>query len=476
MDFVGRASILFGNSPALVMAGKSLSFRECNEKAVQIANLLYHEGFCSGDIVAILSPNSHELPLILLGLLKAGMIAAPLNYRFPEKLLNETLQNLQPKLLLCASDLQLPLTGFRTETISSFLEDAAQQALTKMVGDPDEMQRPVTIIHTSASSGRAKAAVHSFANHWYSALGSDKNLPFGPGDCWLLSLPLYHIGGYALLFRAFVSGASLAIGEPNESPRSSLRNFSLTHLSLVPTQLYRLLADTESCERLCKLKAVLLGGSPAPKSLIEDAISHHIPIYLSYGSTEMSSQIATTPSAVGSIQQNSGKVLPYREIRSAEDGELLVKGATLFLGYLTEHDIQPQTDKEGWFHTADIGTVSENGEVTVIGRKDNMFISAGENIHPEETEKALMMIDGVREALVVPLPDAEFGMRPAAFIQTCEENNPDDSTITLAMQALVGKLKSPTRYYRVEQWATLPGSQKLDRNWYKKLANNLNDN
>jgi O-succinylbenzoic acid--CoA ligase len=332
------------------------------------------------------------------------------------------------------------------------------------------MSRPVTIIHTSASSGKAKAAVHSFANHWYSALGSDENLPFGPGECWLLSLPLYHIGGYALLFRTFVSGAALAVGGLDESVATSLGNFPLTHLSLVPTQLYRLLADANTTARLSQLKAVLLGGSPAPKSLIEDAIRQNIPLYLSYGSTEMGSQIATTPRPIRCMQQNSGKVLPYREIRAAEDGELLVRGATLFQGYLSDEGIQLQTDSKGWFHTNDIGSVSDQGEVTVLGRKDNMFISGGENIHPEEIEKALMTIDGIREAIVVPVPDAEYGRRSAAFIQSLEKNTPDEESITLAMRSLAGTLKSPVRYVRIEEWVMLPGSQKIDRGWYRKLV------
>jgi O-succinylbenzoic acid--CoA ligase len=451
-----------------MMPEKTLSFRDCAERANRIASLLHREGLRAGDTVAIVSSNTPELPLILLGLLKAGMIAAPLNYRFPEELLRETLNNLQPKLVLTESGSHLSLPGYRTANITSILDDAAGLAVTGAVEPPEEMARPVTIIHTSASSGRAKAAVHSFANHWYSTLGSNENLPFGPGECWLLSLPLFHIGGYALLFRAFVSGASLAVGAPDESLATALENFPLTHLSLVPTQLHRLLALNESAGRLSRLKAVLLGGSPAPKSLIEDAVRQKIPLYLSYGSTEMSSQIATTPRPVSGVQQNSGRVLPYREIRSAEDGELLVKGATLFMGYLCDEGIQPQTDNEGWFHTADIGTVSEEGEVTVAGRKDNMFISAGENIHPEEIERALMMIDGISEALVVPVPDREYGQRPAAFIQTLGENTPDDSAITLVMHSMMGKLKSPLHYYRVEGWKTLPGSQKIDRRWYKK--------
>ena len=473
MDLPGRAVQLFGNSPALRMPEKTLSFEEYNNQAIQIASLLYQKGLRSGNIVAVVSPNSPELVLLLAGILKAGMIAAPLNNRFPEPLLNATLDKLRPQLVLSNVEKEFLLPGIKTETVASIIEKSIGCPVREDFEIPEPMERAVSIIHTSASTGVAKAAVHSLANHWYSALGSNENIPFGPGDCWLLSLPLYHIGGYAMLFRSLITGGAIAVGRLDDSIAFSMRTFPVTHLSLVPTQLYRLLADTKSTEQLRRLKAVLLGGSPAPKSLIDDAIRHNIPLYLSYGSTEMSTQIATSAEPISSMTQNSGRLLPYRELKSAVDGELLVKGPCLFKGYLRQGSIHPQTDSDGWFHTADIGIVENDGTVTVLGRKDNMFISSGENIHPEEIEKALMMIEGVQAAVVIPVPDREYGQRPAAFIQTNVENKPDDDTITHMMNTTVGKLKTPVCYYRVSEWSTLPGSQKIDRAWYRKRSEEL---
>ena len=473
MDLQGRAAQLFGNFTALRMPEINLSFEEYNNQSLQIANILKQQGLRRGDIVAVVSPNSPELVLLLAGVLKAGMIAAPLNNRFPEHLLNATLDNLQPQLVLSDTAKKFLLTGIKTETVASIIEKATSCPVREDFELPEPMERPVSIIHTSASTGMAKAAVHSLANHWYSALGSNENIPFGTGDCWLLSLPLYHIGGYAMLYRSLITGGAIAVGRPDDRIALSMQTFPVTHLSLVPTQLYRLLADTKSTEQLRRLKAVLLGGSPAPKSLIDDAILHNIPLYLSYGSTEMSTQIATSAGPISSLTQNSGRLLPFREIKCASDGELLVKGPCLFKGYLRQGVIQHQTDSDGWFHTADIGIVEKDGTVTVLGRKDNMFISGGENIHPEEIEKTLMMIDGIQVAVVVPVPDREYGHRPAAFIQTDLENKPDDDTITQMMNTIAGKLKTPVCYYRVNEWSTLPGSQKIDRAWYRMRGEKL---
>jgi len=479
MDIIARAAKRYGDTPALRMSDRALSFNECNTLAEAVASRLGSRGIGTGEIVAVVSPNTPEMIMLLLGLLKTGMIAAPLNYRFPEHLLGNTINKLQPHLIVTSGTIR-SLKGnitieelLYTDSSDSVLDSPTtvqSNNKAEMTENIKAMHQPVTIIHTSASSGEAKAAVHSFANHWYSALGSNENIPFGPGDCWLLSLPLYHIGGYSLLFRSLISGGSLAFGKPDKSLGQSLQNFPLTHLSVVPTQLYRLLADKKSAALLRTLKAVLLGGSAAPKSLIEEAVRQHIPLYLSYGSTEMSSQIATSTKPIQDVQENSGKLLPWREITASKEGELLVKGTCLFKGYLRAGTIEPQTDNDGWFHTSDIGTVTDDGTVTVAGRKDNMFIAGGENIHPEEIEKALMTIEGILEALVVPVDDDEYGKRPVAFIKTLEEKKPDDITLTTAMHSIAGKLKSPTCYCRVKEWTTLPGSQKIDRKWYKKLA------
>lgn len=469
MDLVGKAAALFGSLPALMTPEETITYEECDRKARNIASLLLKKGLKPGDIVAVVSPNTPEMALLLFGLLKAGLIAAPLNCRFPRKLTADTIEALRPKLLITESDKPISLPGIGTQSIRSLIEESGTCPVCDTVETPENPDRSVTIIHTSASTGSPKAAVHSFTNHWYNALGSNDNIPFSPGDCWLLSLPFYHIGGYAVIFRALVSGASMAMGNPGGNISETLKLFPITHLSLVPTQLYRLLDDPESEALLRGMKAILLGGSHAPESLLEKALRLRIPLYLSYGSTEMGSQIATTQGPVNDLRQDSGHVLPFREVSATQEGELLVRGECLFSGYLLGGAVRPQTDAEGWFHTADIGQVSDDGLVTVFGRKDNMFISGGENIHPEEIEKALTGIRGISEAVVVPVPDEEYGHRPAAFIKPFGNEAPDDGTLDRLMKALVGTLKAPVRYVRVEAWEVLPGSQKTDRDFYRGL-------
>src|SRR5918997_356866 len=152
---------------------------------------------------------------------------------------------------------------------------------------------PATIVFTSGSAGEAKAALHTFGNHYFSAVGSNANIALAPGDRWLHSLPIYHVGGLSILFRCLLAGAAIALPEPDAQLGRSISQRRASHVSLVSTQLSRLLGDGDA--DLSGLEAVLMGGGPIPPSLVEEALSRGLPLHTSYGLTEMASQVTTTP-------------------------------------------------------------------------------------------------------------------------------------------------------------------------------------
>ncbi|MBP9840868.1 MAG: AMP-binding protein [Simkaniaceae bacterium] len=237
-----------------------------------------------------------------------------------------------------------------------------------------------TCLFTSGSTGHPKIACHTLENHFYSAMGSNMHIPLSLGDKWLLTLPLYHISGIALLFRAFMAGITVVL------PGASLQP---THVSLVPTQLQKL-----SLQERSLFKVILLGGAPIPQELIRDNV------YPTYGMTEMTSQIMT-----------KGKVLPFREM-DIRDKRIFVRGKTLFAGYFSEDGLIKPFDKEGWFYTGDLT------DGTSIWREDRLIISGGENIQPEEIENALLSIKGITKARVDSVSHPEWGKRPVARITT----------------------------------------------------------
>lgn len=274
------------------------------------------------------------------------------------------------------------------------------------------------LLFTSGSTGVPKIAILSFQSLLTNAAYS---LPLLPTDRWLLSLPLYHVGGIGIVLRCVLAKAAIVLDKNHPG---------ITHLSFVPTQLYR------ECPIYKNLKCILLGGAPIT-SIPED-----LPITATYGLTEMGSMVLARenpPLIDGHFYL--GNPLPKREIRLSPDGEILVRGETLFDGYVD----QP---REEWFATGDIGRRTTEG-IAIIGRKDWQFISGGENIQPEEIELALLQIPDVLEAVVIPKKDPEFGMRPVAVINTRYPIAIDKIKETL--QQHLPKFKIPIAFHFIDE-------------------------
>ncbi len=322
-------------------------------------------------------------------------------------------------------------------------------------------QQWVDMIFTSASEGKPKAVIHTYGNHYYSALGSNMNLRLDSGDLWLISLPLFHVGGQAILYRAALAGAGVIFAKLNDF-EDILARHEVTHLSVVPTQLYRLLKNSKVCFALSKLKVILVGGSRLSKNLLRDAIKKKLKLYTSYGSSEMSSQITTHSRAIKNEQiSDSGKVLPFRKMKITSQKEIIVKGPCLFSGYYEQKKKYLPLDQDSYFHTGDLGELNDNGSLTILGRKDNMFISGGENIYPEEIEKKLEEIAFIKVAFVVGLSCSEFGMRPAAFIDLKRDKPWIKKTfmsINRQLEKSLPRFKVPIQYFK------LPNEKGLKQN------------
>ena len=370
-----------------------------------------------GDRVAILSESSREFAIAIVALWKLQAVVVPISTRTPYSVVDE---------LIACVDADHFIDSPRLKHFAQCDESVLRFPEFDSLGL--DLQADASILFTSASSGKAKAVLHTIGNHYYSALGSSENIPFGAGDCWQMSLPMYHVSGFSLIMRALVGGASICFADDELPPEA-------THISVVPTQLRRLI-DGGRAERLRQLKAILLGGAAIPRSLLDRCRELELPVHTTYGSTELCSQVVT-----------DGKVLPYREVAIAGDGEIMVKGKTLFKGYVRSGDVELPTDAEGYFATGDIGRFDEQGDLQITGRKDLMFISGGENIYPEEIERVLCDIENIAQAVVVPVGDNEFGNRPAAFIETIDGVDFDSEKIRATLREKFEGFKVPVKFY-----------------------------
>ncbi len=273
-----------------------------------------------------------------------------------------------------------------------------------------------TLLFSSGSTGCPKAIAHRLSSHLASAAGASANMPLGTGDRWLLNLPTFHVSGLSILMRCALAGATVVLTD-TKNWLAHLQPMRISHLSAVPTQMIAVVeAERPSPSTL---RGLLLGGSAIPRSLCERLEALQWPVAITYGMTEMASQVATTLPARGlSSLDHGAPVLPGRELQVAADGEILVRGEPLMAGYVAENAVRLPSNEQGWFATGDLGNLDSQGRVRVTGRRDNLFISGGENIYPEEIERLLIDCPGIRRAVVVACRDRRFGHRPVAIVQS----------------------------------------------------------
>jgi O-succinylbenzoic acid--CoA ligase len=282
------------------------------------------------------------------------------------------------------------------------------------VGDLPEGLALVT--GTSGSTGHPKLAMLTGSALRASADATHQRLG-GQGQ-WLMALPAHHIAGIAVLVRSLVAGTTpicmdLAGGFTPAAfacAAASLATGETTYTALVPTQLVRLLASADGCEALTRFTAVLLGGAPAPASLLAQARGFGVRVVTTYGMSE---------TAGGCVYD--GRALAVSRVRLEDDGRIQLGGQTLAQGYLGEPDLTARSfstdaDSSEWFRTDDLGHFDDLAALVVDGRIDDLVNTGGLKVVPRLVEAALVQLDNIAEAIVVGTPDAQWGQVVSAAV------------------------------------------------------------
>ena len=366
-----------------------MSYAELAAGAARAARRLAALGVGEGERVATTLPPGaafaelvHALPLL-------GASLVPLNTRLTDTERRWQLEDCGARLSVSE-----PLDG-----------DEADVALRDQV-DPDTEH---SVIYTSGTTGTPSAVSLTHRNHTASALASAWNLGVHPDDRWLCVLPLFHVGGLAILLRSAIYGTTAVIhdGFDAERVRSAFERGEITVASLVPTMLRRLV--DAGLGRAPALRAVLLGGGPVPRDLLEWSAGHDFPALQTYGMTQTSSQIATLTAGEAVRRSGSaGRPLLDVELSISGEGEILVRGPMVSPGALAQTD--------GWLHTGDRGRLDRDGYLWVEGRLKDVIVTGGENVACAEVERVLEEHPAVIEAAVVGLPDPEWGEVVTAFV------------------------------------------------------------
>jgi o-succinylbenzoate---CoA ligase len=357
------AALASPDAAAVVHAHGTVSFEEL-DRLVSAAALRLGE-LEPGSRAALYLPKDERYVVLLLALIRAGHVACPISDRLPPQGVASLLRRAACSAIISDDETLLQTVGAdlyksKPETL---LGASSQSPSDRAESKAIPLERPATIIFTSGSTSVPKAALHTFGNHYFNAIGSNSNIAPAPCDRWLHSLPLYHVGGLSILFRCLLAGATIALPEPGTPPGEAIAVLGATHVSLGATQLLRLLREDVD---LTGLKAVLLGGGPVPISLVDEALARGLPVHTSYGLTEMASQVTTTPPDASPEElRTAGRVLPNREVSISGEGEILVRGETLFKGYVRNDIVDRPLDADGWFHTGDLGELDGDGYLRV---------------------------------------------------------------------------------------------------------------
>ena len=309
------------------------------------------------------------------------------------------------------------------------------------------------VVTTSGSSGDPKGVILTTENVDAALAASRARLGNDASDRWLLCLPLYHIAGLSVVWRSLAAGGSVLIHDRFDAAAvaAALKAGRVSIASLVPTMLHRVLdVDPGPYQGV---KAVLLGGGPASRDLIGRSLDAGLPVLTTYGTTETCSQVATVSpgtekDAIGTVGQ------PLDEMSvTFEEGEILVEGPAVSPGYLGK----PR--RVGPHRTRDLGHLDEAGRLVVTGRKDEIILTGGEKVAPHLVEAVLESFPSISRAVVIGVPDDDWGQAVVAVFQGEEL---DEEVLGARARAALAVHQVPKRWLRVDALPELP-SGKIDR-------------
>jgi O-succinylbenzoic acid--CoA ligase len=386
---------------ALLSSQGQWTYRELAAQARSGAAFLHDNGFCpvegSGDqlgTIAAMAGSANDLAFAALACSVAGIALLPLDpltveARWPNlyALGGERLRRLSP--------------------LSLRLPDTACGACKATSPNPIAL-----IIATSGSEGPPKAVMLTHANLDYAAAASNERLPLRPGDLWLGCLPLHHIGGLSTLYRCLRAGAALLLHDRFDAVQvwHDLHAHPVTHISLVPTMLARLLDVAAGATPPAALRHALIGGAALSRSLFERARASGWPLNPTWGMSECAAQAATLCQPGQHWQEGEvGTLLPGFEARVNAEGRIALRGPQVMAGYLNPESQMGVGLKDGWLITADLGRIDGAGRITLLGRADDLFNSGGVKVHPLEIESCLAACPGVSDVAVTALHDPLWG-------------------------------------------------------------------
>ncbi len=398
--------------------------------------------------VVLLGENNFWEVILIFSIWNIGSFPIPLNIRLINSEIEEQIKIINPKKIIFNSTSEYNYSKYNFPDIIepiifniNKLDDFTYNN-TSIHNDYKKLsnlENIAVIIFTSGTTSKSKGVPLTFKNLISNATLGNQVFNYSNQDKWLLSLPLYHIGGFSILVRALLFNSNIIIPQSlkTEDLIFAIDETIPTLISLVPTQLRRIIKlDVNSpLSNKKNIKAVILSGGPSEINLIKEAIDNGWKIYKGYGSSETSAFVTSLPYEDLQKKLNSvGKPLSFPELDLNVDikivdengkllspnsiGEIIISSPTLTNGYLNN---QEETEKKfinHYYHTGDFGYLDEEGYLYIETRRTDLIVSGGENINPYEVEEKLLQHPSIKECCVFGIQDDEWGEIVSAVLIT----------------------------------------------------------
>lgn len=419
----------------------ALDYAQLDARSERLAAALLAGGYRAGERIATITANSADQVVLFFACAKSGMVLVPLSWRLSERELREQLELADPALLLVEDEFTamasavaregLPMTALGPDGV-----EAGVPAPTTLSHDDGPKHPhdddPLLMIFTSGTLGRAKAAVLSHANCFWTNLSLSRTAPLAEDDVVLSVLPQFHVGGWNIQpLLAWWVGATVIL-ERSFAPERVLETIErrrVTAMMGVPSN-YLFLADHPAfpATDLSSLRQAIVGGAAMPERLLRRWHDRGVALSQGYGLTEASPNVLCL--AAGDAEQQRGSVgKPYAWVDVAiadadgdgilagpARGELLVRGPGVFAGYFRDPEQTAAVLRGGWLHSGDLAERDSDGYYRIIDRIKDVFISGGENVAPAEVESVIHDHPAVADAAVVGIPDDRWGEIGIAYV------------------------------------------------------------